>query len=121
MLEMDLKELNAKLNKLNETLTTKVDAKDEQINSVKKSADDKANLLAKENNQLKAELNKVNLELEKLENSFTLQVDEYEVEIENMSNKLKEKENTIKVSFIYFQLLDQSLAITFFLEFDYFC
>lgn len=102
------------MSKLNETLTNKVDAKDEQINSVKKSADDKANLLAKENNQLKAELNKVNLELEKLENSFTLQVDEYEVEIENMSNKLKEKENTIKVSFISSRVETTPINILFY-------
>jgi hypothetical protein len=63
---------------------------------VKKTADDRTNMLIKENNHLKNELNKVNLELEKLENNFTVQVDEYEVEIENMANKLKEKENTIK-------------------------
>ena len=65
---------------------------------LKKDGDDRLNAIVKENNQLKSELSRVNLELEKLESRFSMQVDEYEIEIENITNKLKEKENTVKVS-----------------------
>ena len=65
----------------------------------------------KENNQLKNELNTANLELEQLESRFAMQVDEYEIEIENITQKLKEKENTVKVSLIYSQNFDTYIYI----------
>ena len=73
--------------------------------------EDKLNSMMRENNQLKSELSRINLELEKQEGRFSRQVDEYEMEIDNITNKLKEKENTIKVSVIKKSLLRNLLNI----------